>query len=125
MKLKPNGDTLWTRTYESGGDDEAGDVAIDQFGNVVVTGTAVVGDSVRCVILEYADSGGVIRKSAFGKNAMATGNGLYITKDSDIFITRPPPRQAAGPAGGQTEADQRGPRIPVQPQRPVGLGTPL
>jgi hypothetical protein len=87
LRLKPNGDTAWTRTYESGGDDQAGDIAIDQFGNIIVTGTAVVRDSVRCVILEYADSGGVIRKSAFGQNAMATGNGLYITKESDIFIT--------------------------------------
>jgi hypothetical protein len=87
IKLKPNGDTLWTRNYDSGGDDRPGDIAFDPFGNIVVTGTATVGDSVRCVILEYDADGGSIRKAAYGEQAQATGNGIFITEDADIFIT--------------------------------------
>jgi hypothetical protein len=87
IKLSPNGDTLWTRTYDSGGDDQPGDVKFDPFGNIVVTGTATVGDSIHCVILEYDDAGGSIRKAAYGQQAQATGNGIFITKDADIFIT--------------------------------------
>ncbi len=87
IMLKPNGDTLWTRTYDSGGDDQPGDIKFDPFGNIVVTGTATVGDSVHCVILEYASDGGSIRKAAYGAQAQATGNGIFITKDADIFIT--------------------------------------
>jgi len=87
IKLKPNGDTLWTRTYDSGGDDQPGDIAFDPFGNILVTGTATVGDSIHCVILEYDADGGSIRKAAYGEQAQATGNGIFITKDADIFIT--------------------------------------
>ena len=87
IMLKPNGDTLWTRTYDSGGDDQPGDIKFDPFGNIVVTGTATVGDSVRCVILEYDADGGSIRKTAYGAQAQASGSGIFITKDADIFIT--------------------------------------
>jgi hypothetical protein len=86
IKLKPNGDTLWTRTYDSGGEDRAGDVAFDPFGNVLVTGTAVVGDSVRCVILEYDPDGRSIRKAAYGEQAQATGRAIFVTSEADIFI---------------------------------------
>ena len=87
IMLKPNGDTVWTRTYDSGGDDQPGDITFDPFGNILVTGTATVGDSVRCVILEYDAAGGSIRKSAYGAQAQASGSGVFITKDADIFIT--------------------------------------
>ncbi len=87
IKLAPNGDTLWTRRYDSGGDDLPGDVAFDPFGNILVTGTATVDDSVRCVILEYDADGGSIRKAAYGEQTQATGNGIFVTKDADIFIT--------------------------------------
>jgi hypothetical protein len=87
IKLAPNGDTLWTRTYDSGGDDEPGDIKFDPFGNIVATATATIGDSVRCVILEYDTDGGSIRKAAYGAQAQASGNGIFITKDADIFIT--------------------------------------
>jgi hypothetical protein len=86
IMLKPNGDTLWTRRYDSGGADEPGDIAFDGFGNVVATGTARIGDSVRCVILEYAPNGDLIRKLAYGTVAQATGKGIYVTKGSDIFV---------------------------------------
>ena len=87
MMLKPNGDTAWTRTYDSGGDDQPGDIKFDPFGNIVATGTATVGDSAHCVILEYDADGGSIRKAAYGQQAQATGSGIFITKDADIFIT--------------------------------------
>lgn len=86
IKTAPNGDTLWTRSYDSGGEDRAGDIAVDPFGNVLVTGTARVGDSTRCVILEFDPDGGVIRKAAYGEQAQAEGNGICVTPASDIFI---------------------------------------
>jgi hypothetical protein len=87
IKLAPNGDTLWTRRYDSGGNDEPGDIAFDGFGNIVATGTARVGDSVRCVILEYAPNGDLIRQRAYGTVAQATGKGIFVTRESDIYIT--------------------------------------
>jgi hypothetical protein len=87
IKLEPNGDTLWTRRYDSGGSDEPGDIAFDGFGNIIATGTARVDDSVRCVIIEYAPNGDLIRKLAYGTVAQATGKGVYVTPASDIYIT--------------------------------------
>ena len=86
IKLAPNGDTLWTRRYDSGGEDEPGDVAFDGFGNVVANGTARVGDSVRCVIIEYDRDGDLIRTLAYGTVAQANGNGIYITGEQDIYM---------------------------------------
>jgi hypothetical protein len=86
IKLAPNGDTLWTRRYDSGGEDEPGDVAFDGFGNVVATGTARIGDSVRCVIIEYDPEGNLIRKLAYGTVAQATGNGICVTEEQDIYM---------------------------------------
>jgi hypothetical protein len=87
IKLAPNGDTLWTRRYDSGGSDEPGDIAFDGFGNIIATGTARVGDSVRCVIIEYAPNGDLIRQLAYGTVAQATGKGIFVTGNSDIYIT--------------------------------------
>ncbi len=87
IKLAPNGDTLWTRRYDSGGSDEPGDIAFDAFGNIIATGTARIGDSVRCVIIEYASDGDLIRKLAYGTVAQATGMGISVTGESDIYIT--------------------------------------
>lgn len=87
IKLNPGGDTLWTRRYDSGGDDEPGDVAFDGFGNIIATGTARVGDSVRCVIIEYDPDGNLIRKLAYGTVAQATGKGVCVTGASDIYMT--------------------------------------
>jgi len=86
MRLKPNGDTFWTRRYDSGGKDEPDGLAVDQFGNIVAVGTARASDSVRCVILEYAADGGVVRKVAYGENTQAEGRGIWITEKGDIFI---------------------------------------
>ena len=102
IMLNPNGDTLWTRHYDSGGDDQPGDIAFDPFGNIIATGTATVGDSVRCVILEYDGSGGSIRKTAYGAQTWATGKGIFITPDADIFLCGK--LYAGKPAAGRKEA---------------------
>jgi len=86
VKLAPNGDTLWTRSYDSGGSDEPGDIAFDGFGNIIATGTARVGDSTRCVIVEYDPEGNLIRKLAYGTVTQATGKAVYVTRESDIYI---------------------------------------
>jgi hypothetical protein len=86
IKLAPNGDTLWTRRYDSGGADEPGDVAFDGFGNIVANGTARSGDSVRCVILDYDPDGNLIHQLAYGTAARATGKGIYVTKGSDVYV---------------------------------------
>ncbi|MEO0025435.1 MAG: hypothetical protein ABIK54_01575 [candidate division WOR-3 bacterium] len=86
MRLKPGGETLWTRHYDSGGNDEPGNIALDQFGNIIAVGTARIGDSTRCVILEYTADGGAVRKVAYGENAQAEGNDIGISPGGTIII---------------------------------------
>ncbi|MGQ9678380.1 MAG: hypothetical protein ACUVUD_03770 [bacterium] len=86
MQTKPNGDTLWTRRYDSGGDDIPAALALDRFGNIVAIGTARTNDSTRCVILEYTPDGGVVRKVAYGEQTQAEAANLTITEKGDIFI---------------------------------------
>lgn len=86
MRLNPEGDTLWTRRYDSGGNDEPGNIALDQFGNIIAVGTVRIGDSTRCVILEYTPDGGAVRKVAYGENAQAEGNDIGINPDGTIII---------------------------------------
>ncbi len=86
VKIDSQGDTVWTRGYDSRGRDEPGNLVLDQFGNVVAVGTAQVGDSTRCVILEYTADGGVVRKVAYGENAQAVGWGVCVSEKGNIFI---------------------------------------
>lgn len=86
MKLDSRGETLWTRYYDSGGSDEPGDIALDRFDNVIAVGTARIGDSCRCVILEYDPAGGAVRKVAFGEQAMAEGNAVTLTEEGDVYV---------------------------------------
>lgn len=86
MQIKPNGDTGWIRRYDSGGDDEPGNLVVDMFNNIVAVGTARIGDSSHCVILEYTADGGVVRKVAYGENAQAEGTDLTIGQDGSILI---------------------------------------
>jgi len=87
VKLKPNGDTLWTRRYDSGGNDEPGDIAFDRFGNIVATATARIGDSTRFIIIEYDPNGDLVRKLAYGTVAQAKAGGVFITGDDKVFMT--------------------------------------
>lgn len=85
-KLNSKGETLWTRRYDSGGVDEPGDIALDRFGNVIAVATARIGDSSRCVILEYDPAGGAVRKVAFGQQVNAEGNAVAVSEEGDVFV---------------------------------------
>lgn len=86
VRFDPDGDTIWTRRYDSGGRDEPGNLALDLFGNIIAVGTARIGDSTRCVILEYTADGGVVRKVAYGEQAQAEGADVGISPDGTVII---------------------------------------
>jgi hypothetical protein len=86
VKLNAEGDSLWTRNYDSGGEDEPGDLAFDPLGNLIATTTARIGDSIRCVILEYDPDGGAIRKAAWGERAQAEGRAVAVSPAAEVFI---------------------------------------
>ena len=77
-RLSPSGANLWTRVYDSGGQDQAYDVAVDGGGNVFVTGNAGT--------VKYDAAGGQqwARPSPGAAHALITAGGfVYVTGTSD------------------------------------------
>jgi hypothetical protein len=58
-KYNGQGDTLWTRRYNGRGDEKAYAIAVDQAGNVYVTGSSVPPDSLTmsCLTVKYSPDG--------------------------------------------------------------------
>lgn len=85
VKYSPSGATLWTRAYDSGGDEAAYDVAVDGSGNVHVAGTSGV--------VRYNSAGTQQWVGAFNGVARAlinVGGFVYATgmSGSDIVTAR-------------------------------------
>ena len=85
VKYSPAGDDLWSRAYETGGIDEAYDVAVDGSGNVYVAGTSGV--------VRYSSSGTQQWVGKFDGVAHAliqTGGFVYATgvSGTDIVAAR-------------------------------------
>ncbi|MFO7639013.1 MAG: PQQ-binding-like beta-propeller repeat protein [bacterium] len=80
------GDTSWTRSYDGGGEDRPGGVAVDRYGHVIATGTARTPAGPRCVIIERHPDGELIRQTAYGGTTTAEGRGLALTPEGGVFV---------------------------------------
>jgi hypothetical protein len=62
LKYFSNGDTAWSRRYDNGGlDDILRGIALDDFGNIYVTGQS---DLYNCITVKYGNNGNVLWISA-------------------------------------------------------------
>lgn len=84
IKYDPNGDTLWTRVHESGGNDPAYGVTTDYEGNIIVTG-----DSYHCdyYTIKYDYNGNILwtRRYDGGDNDFAYG--VATDTPGNIIVT--------------------------------------
>lgn len=93
VKLNPNGDTVWTNRYDgpaAGGVDVAQAIALDNLGNVYVTGFAkFISTATDLVTIKY-DSLGVIQWVAnygFVSDQYDQGNSIAVDGSGNVFVT--------------------------------------
>ncbi len=93
IKYNPLGDTLWTKTFAGTGisSDVANMLALDNLGNVYITGTTYVDTSVdeNIITIKYAADGTELWKKFFKGPGNNTDEGIALVVDSfhNIFVT--------------------------------------
>jgi hypothetical protein len=96
VKYDPNGDTLWSRRYDSGsnGDDEASSVVVDSAGNAYVAGSNYTGTTLT--IVKYSPSGTQVWASrhpgwaggiALGSSGKVYVAGAWNTSNAEDYLT--------------------------------------
>ena len=95
IKYDPNGNQLWATRYDGpvSGDDLAWALAIDNSGNVYVTGYSTVGYSYNydCATIKYDPNGNqlwVARYNGLG-NSMDQARALVIDNRGNVYVTGP------------------------------------
>ncbi len=89
VKYNPNGDTLWTRTFDSGDWDEAHGVATDSEGNVIVTGwicTPYSGIFNYCTI-KYDPNGNMLWKRIFDWRWEDFAQDVAVDGEGNVIVT--------------------------------------
>jgi hypothetical protein len=92
IKYYPNGDTAWVRRYNGPGDssDYARDIAVDEFGNIFVTGRSCgFGSGFDFATIKYypeGDTAWVRRYTGWGE-AWDEGCGISPVGAGDVYVT--------------------------------------
>jgi subtilisin family serine protease len=91
MKLDSALNILWTKTYDADHmNDQGNDLAVDDYGNVYVTGYVMAGnDSSNIAILKYDAAGNLIWSKNYGdRDTFSSDKGKKIViADNKIFVT--------------------------------------
>jgi len=89
IKYKPNGDTLWAKFYVSpvnyGG--ELKDMALDNSGNIIVTGNSTGTNYDDYATIKYDSDGNVIWAKRIDKGDVDQALKLVIDGDGNVFVT--------------------------------------
>jgi uncharacterized delta-60 repeat protein len=92
IKYSPNGAQLWKQTYNGSGTDGAFAIALDNAGNVYITGssdTVSAGTSQRCVTIKYNNSGVEqwVRVYKSTGNFPTMGNDIAVDNAGNVYVT--------------------------------------
>src|SRR5574341_803946 len=92
IKYAPNGDTLWVRRYNGPGNsyDEASAVAVDNSGNVYVTGGSLgSGTSFDYATIKYAPNGDTlwVRRYDGPRNGPDEASALAVDNSCNVYVT--------------------------------------
>ncbi|MBM3330580.1 hypothetical protein FJY68_01855 [candidate division WOR-3 bacterium] len=91
IKYAPNGDTLWTRRYVGAGnqDDQIAGLALDQAGNVYVTGGSYVDQNhYNYATIKYSPDGSERWVVLYaGLTGRATAQGIALDAEANVYVT--------------------------------------
>jgi uncharacterized delta-60 repeat protein len=93
MKLNVSGDTLWTRSVSGtlfGSDEEANAIALDNAGNIIISGyTKNSGTGSDITILKYNTGGTLLWTAQYNGNANESDRSYDLTTDAsgNIYVT--------------------------------------
>lgn len=92
MKRGPQGDTLWTYSYEGPGkgEDYIYDMAIDAAGNVYLTGSSVDSptffDMMTTIKLNASGVEQWVRRNPTGGSGESQGNAIAVSSNGDVYV---------------------------------------
>jgi len=91
IKYAPNGDTLWVRRYNGPGNgfDVANDLAVDNSGNVYVTGPSYNGTSQDYLTIKYAPNGDTLWTRRYNGSGDGLDRSVAIAVDDSgkVYVT--------------------------------------
>jgi len=91
IKYSPNGDTLWVRRYNGPGnsDDAAGELAVDDSGNVYVTGYSYSGAYSDYATIKYSSLGDTlwVRRYNGPGNSIDRASDLVVDGSGNLYVT--------------------------------------
>lgn len=92
VKYNANGDTLWTASYDGAGtnsNDEARDIAVDNLGNVYITGKAKTGNTYDYVTIKYNMNGDTMWTAIYygSGSGGAEANALVLDTLGNVYVT--------------------------------------
>lgn len=89
IKYGLNGDTVFTRTFNILGEDEAAAISVDRFDNIYVAGKSENPSVYDIVILKYSSSGSLLWQRSYNgpSNRLDEPSCLAIDDSSNVYIT--------------------------------------
>lgn len=86
IKYNPDGDQLWLRRYDNGGDATAVAIAIDDNGDIIVAGISYVGGG-GFLVLKYSTSGFLQWTTKNAKTAGGLAVAMVLDEVGNIYVT--------------------------------------
>jgi hypothetical protein len=89
IKYSPDGDTIWTRRYDAGDNDQLAEIATDIFGNVIVTGSSKGGNGYDYTTIKYSSAGSQLWLKRYNANGSRSdyAYALSVDREGNAYVT--------------------------------------